>query len=1086
MATSLATSRLARHHARPLLLALALALVAPLARAQAPLWPPWPPPGCVADVSQPAAFFCQGQQLQLASCNCSAQSQHFWTADSGGEMRHDTIVTPAFGDTVQAFYGNNLGWKSALATQANVVTGGASNHPDSAWWERDRRSGDTNDVTIITNVNTTGVNISAINVTEIEGCRQWATENGDLVAGAYLVGAPCVAGAANRAFGFDRAGLTGCIAALSDETNSSSLSGLCVAVENFRAATPYVVDDGAGFAHNYDGVGVTGGEGSARLLLDYAPAVQGEILDYLFKPGFALQADILKLEIGCDGNVVQGSTPSHQRSQGEAPNAGRGSQAWLAQQARARNPAIKLYALPWCWPGWLRSGQSASALTDPAAAAAYVVSWLQGMQALGVAVDVVGVESDKWDPVLSPAYVLVLKQALAGAGLSSVPQLACDDASGGWPCADQATNSASPNFVPALLDAVDIFTGHGDPSEAVRKALAGVKPLWQTHVSDQGRSDLLGATMLSWEVSELALNYNCTGSIVWGALCATYDGMPEYNQGLVRADSPWSGAYYVTPALWAVAHTSAFSRPGWRQLLQNSGSGVLAGSGSYVTRQAADSSAFSIVISKGANHDYARTANLHPEVVTFALRGAPLTAAQVAGAAVGAPQGLVYVYVSSFGGSPSSGNASFVRYAGNSSLYQINGAGDWVFTVFSGLDTITTVTTVANAFSRPVTTPAAPAAFPRKFEADWTAAAASGAGQQAPFVVDITGAHELVASPPAPGLQQVAPLVPLTRFQTDAAPHAVLGDEEWADVDVSLRAWLPGAADGALLGVRCSGFGDGANNHISGMDQLPGLWLAVNASGAWELKTRLDAGAATVAAGSLPVAPAAQQWHTLRLVVRASRLVASFDGTLLAAANVSAVAAPKSGFVAFGAPAFGQQPIFGGIVVNAELSTCSAAPQEGHLLVEEACSPGAAGQSWQLVPSGSAPGVGQLVSAANASLCIAANGTADAGFMGDANARGVFVMLCDANEPRQIFSVEGTIADGSLLMGPIQSLDRLTLNIKNDDDTSNQAICAYTWQGNSNAIWTLQQQGGGGGGDGSALIYNPLYATCITACDPQT
>jgi hypothetical protein len=261
------------------------------------------------------------------------------------------------------------------------------------------------------------------------------------------------------------------------------------------------------------------------------------------------------------------------------------------------------------------------------------------------------------------------------------------------------------------------------------------------------------------------------------------------------------------------------------------------------------------------------------------------------------------------------------------------------------------------------------------------------------------------------------------------------------------------------------------------MDALPGLWLAVNASGAWALKTRLDAGAVVLAGGTLPVPPAAQIWHTLRLVARGGRLVASLDGALLAAADVSAVAAPKSGFVSFGAPAFGQQPVFGGILVNAELSTCSAAPQEGHLLVEEACSPGAAGQSWALQPSGGAAGVGQLVSVANASLCIAANGTADAGFMGDPMARGVFVMLCDANEPRQIFSVESTIADGSVLMGPIQGIDRLTLNIKNDDDTSNQAICAYTWQANSNAIWTLQSNG---------LIYNPLYATCITACDMQT
>ena len=74
------------------------------------------------------------------------------------------------------------------------------------------------------------------------------------------------------------------------------------------------------------------------------------------------------------------------------------------------------------------------------------------------------------------------------------------------------------------------------------------------------------------------------------------------------------------------------------------------------------------------------------------------------------------------------------------------------------------------------------------------------------------------------------------------------------------------------------------------------------------------------------------------------------------------------------------------------------------------------------------------------------------------------------------FAPSGTIADGPMQLGPIQGPDRLTLNIKNDDPTSNAFICAYEWQGNSNAIWTLV----------NGVVWNPLYASCLTACDPQT
>lgn len=360
--------------------------------------PTSPPPGCKVDVSTPFAFVCVGQSLALRPCNCSAAAQSFFADVSGGSIRHlDFSTAPGYGDVVQASFGNNEGFAARLSLQGKPELTGALHHPDQSWWERDRTAG----VTIVTNINTTGVNVSDVNVSAAEGCRQWALENEAMVDGAYLVPAPCVAGAQNRSWGFNRTGTEGCIAALYDEKNASSLSGLCVSVESFRAADgPYIVDDAAGFTISNDGVGVSAGEGSARLLFDYAsPGPRDEILDYLFKPGYALRADILKLEIGGDGDVMQGSSPSHQHFAGEAPNMGRGVVAWLAREARARNPAIKLYAVPYSFPGWLRQGQpTSSPFATPAAAVAaagYVVAWLQGMRDLGTTVDVIGVRSSR-------------------------------------------------------------------------------------------------------------------------------------------------------------------------------------------------------------------------------------------------------------------------------------------------------------------------------------------------------------------------------------------------------------------------------------------------------------------------------------------------------------------------------------------------------------------------------------------------------------------------------------------------------------------------------------------------------------------
>lgn len=51
----------------------------------------------------------------------------------------------------------------------------------------------------------------------------------------------------------------------------------------------------------------------------------------------------------------------------------------------------------------------------------------------------------------------------------------------------------------------------------------------------------------------------------------------------MRANKPWSGHYVVDNPIWASAHTTQFTQPGWRYAPVGRGSGWLARGGTYVT-----------------------------------------------------------------------------------------------------------------------------------------------------------------------------------------------------------------------------------------------------------------------------------------------------------------------------------------------------------------------------------------------------------------------------------------------------------------------------------------------------------------------
>ncbi len=93
----------------------------------------------------------------------------------------------------------------------------------------------------------------------------------------------------------------------------------------------------------FDGIGaISGGGGNSRLLIDYPEPHRSQILDYLFKPGYGAALQILKVEIGGDTNSTDGAESSHEHASGDL-NCDRGYEWWLMEQAKARNPNIKLY-----------------------------------------------------------------------------------------------------------------------------------------------------------------------------------------------------------------------------------------------------------------------------------------------------------------------------------------------------------------------------------------------------------------------------------------------------------------------------------------------------------------------------------------------------------------------------------------------------------------------------------------------------------------------------------------------------------------------------------------------------------------------
>ena len=165
---------------------------------------------------------------------------------------------------------------------------------------------------------------------------------------------------------------------------------LCVVVSVPPTSKNGVVtlDDSNGPARVFHGIGgLSGGGATSVFLRAYPEPHRSAILDYLFKPNFGASLQILKVEIGGEGQSTDGSEASHWRDPSAAPSFDRGYEWWLMSEAKKRNPNITLYGLPWTWPRWVSCGPgvplgnctpTGSPFTNITQAVSYITSWVAG------------------------------------------------------------------------------------------------------------------------------------------------------------------------------------------------------------------------------------------------------------------------------------------------------------------------------------------------------------------------------------------------------------------------------------------------------------------------------------------------------------------------------------------------------------------------------------------------------------------------------------------------------------------------------------------------------------------------------------
>ena len=575
----------------------------------------------------------------------------------------------------------------------------------------------------------------------------------------------------------------------------------------------------SGIAHTFTGHGGLSAGASSRLLQDYDPAIQSDILDLLFLPQHGMGLQLLKVEVGGDSQSTDGTEASHMHSRGDL-SCTRGYELPLLKAARARNPAIKAYGLSWGAPAWINNGTYFGAEM-----VAYQAAWLTCMAQEGVPIDYIGV----WSAWRAGGWLARAAPPSFPFSLSLSPSLAPRADERYWGGADYV-KSLRAGLDAAGHGAVQIIIPDGNYDAAILQAaaadaafnasFAGVGlhyPCDQPHAEVQAGGKLYWASEDWWAQPDwagagawghlLTQNYvrmNMTTTIAWSPLWSVYDSLNDEQAGIMLAAEPWSGHYAVTPGVWTSAQWLQFTAPGWRFLSTPSGgSGELPAGGYYVALvppAGAAAPGLTLILETLGG---ARCASARRPAAPQTLR---VTVPAAGGAPLPGPGAALQVW-------QTNASAQFVRLA--DALI----APDGSFEVTIAPDSMVTVSSVAGASKGQPRAPIPPSApFPFPYADDFSGAAEDA---QARFWADQFGSWAVRAG----RLTQVAQANPARNgWSGDSDPLTLLGSSAWTDYAVRVTARAPPPPPPQQQQQRLRAPADGAD----------ALLLPCNASAAWQ------------------------------------------------------------------------------------------------------------------------------------------------------------------------------------------------------------------------------------------------------------
>ncbi len=606
-----------------------------------------------------------------------------------------------------------------------------------------------------------------------------------------------------------------------------------------RAATATTIAvNGTSAGKTFDGIGaISGGGGNTRLLADYPAAQQQQIMQYLFKPGYGADLQILKVEIGGDTNSTDGSESSHMHT-ASTVDCATGYEWWLMQQAKAQNPNVKLYGLAWGAPGWIGGGDFWS--TDMVN---YLVSWLGCAKSHGLTIDYLGGWNERGYNI---AWYEQLRSTLNADGYSAVQLVGADsDWSIAGDVASNATFAQAISIIGAHYPCAGGDGGSADTCTGNATATSTGKPLW---ASENGSQDLnSGAPALIRSITRGYVDGGLTAYINWPVVAAVYPDLPYDTDGLVLATQPWNGSYSVGRSLWATAQVTQFTAPGWKFL--DTGSGYLGGSesnGSYVSLKSTNGSDYSTVIET--------TTATAAQTVTVKVSG-------------GLSAGTVHVWASNLN---SAGTADYLVPQPNISP----SGGSYTLTVQPGY--VYTLTTTTGQGKGAATSPAQGSlALPYSdtFDSD-------AVDQQPRYLAQQQGAFE--TEPCAGGrsgqcVSQQAGVKPI-EWDGDSNPYTIGGGLNWTNYTVAADALIRQAGAVQLMGRV-------GTQHSFGPAGINAYYLQVANTGAWSIIRNNTADSLTTLASGTVAALGTGTWHHLALTLNGSSISAAIDGTTVGSAT---------------------------------------------------------------------------------------------------------------------------------------------------------------------------------------------------------